>query len=88
MALARVSWLRSVLPLRPRHSTVMRPKALAPILVGLLLILHQDFWFWREVRPLVLGFVPIGLFWHLLLTLGASATMLLWVRSFPGPRAP
>ena len=26
--------------------------------------LHQDFWFWRTARPLVFGFLPIGLFYH------------------------
>ncbi len=34
-------------------------------LAGLLLyLLHQDFWFWREARPLVFGFLPIGLAYH------------------------
>jgi len=27
--------------------------------------LHQDVWLWSEARPLVLGFLPIGLFYHL-----------------------
>jgi hypothetical protein len=26
--------------------------------------LHQDLWFWREARPLVFGFLPIGLAYH------------------------
>ena len=26
--------------------------------------LHQDVWFWRTARPLVFGFLPIGLAWH------------------------
>ena len=26
--------------------------------------LHQDVWFWREARPLVFGFVPVGLAYH------------------------
>jgi hypothetical protein len=26
--------------------------------------LHQDFWFWREARPLVFGFLPVGLAYH------------------------
>jgi hypothetical protein len=29
-----------------------------------LYVLHQDYWFWDDVRPLVFGFVPIGLFYH------------------------
>ena len=32
--------------------------------VVLLYLLHQDFWFWRDARPLVFGFLPIGLFYH------------------------
>lgn len=30
------------------------------MLVALLYLLHQDFWFWREARPLASGFLPIG----------------------------
>lgn len=26
--------------------------------------LHQDFWLWRETRPLVFGFLPAGLAYH------------------------
>ena len=29
-----------------------------------LYLMHQDFWFWRTARPLVFGFLPIGLAWH------------------------
>jgi hypothetical protein len=32
--------------------------------VAALYVLHQDFWFWREARPLVFGFLPIGLAYH------------------------
>ena len=27
-------------------------------------LLHQDVWFWRAARPLVFGFLPIGLAYH------------------------
>jgi hypothetical protein len=27
-------------------------------------LLHQDLWFWREARPLVFGFLPVGLAYH------------------------
>ena len=40
-------------------------------------VLHQDFWFWRSARPLVFGFLPIGLFYHAAYTLASS--VLLWV---------
>ena len=32
--------------------------------VAALYVLHQDIWFWREARPLVFGFLPIGLAYH------------------------
>jgi hypothetical protein len=40
-------------------------------------LLHQDFWFWREARPLVFGFLPIGLFYHAAYCMLAS--LLLWL---------
>ena len=39
----------------------------------LLLILHQDNWFWTD-DTLVFGFMPIGLLWHALISIGASLT--------------
>mgnify|MGYP003119808574 FL=1 len=42
----------------------------------LLLILHQDNWFWTDGR-LVFGFIPIGLFWHACLSIAASFTWFL-----------
>jgi hypothetical protein len=38
--------------------------------------LHQDLWFWRTARPLVFGFLPVGLAYH-----GAyciAAALLMW----------
>ena len=32
--------------------------------VAILYLLHQDVWFWRTARPLVFGFLPVGLAWH------------------------
>lgn len=43
------------------------------ILVALLLVAHQDNWFWTDGR-LVMGFLPIGLFWHACISLAAAAT--------------
>ena len=34
------------------------------VLIGGLYLLHQDLWFWDDVRPLVFGFLPIGLAYH------------------------
>lgn len=42
-------------------------------LVVVLLILHQDNWFWND-DTLVFGFMPIGLLWHALISIGASLT--------------
>ena len=42
--------------------------------------LHQDVWFWREARPLVLGFLPIGLFYHAAFTVACSALLWLMVK--------
>jgi hypothetical protein len=43
-------------------------------------LLHQDVWFWRTARPLVFGFLPIGLFYHAVFCLLCSVVMVLLVR--------
>ncbi len=30
----------------------------------MLAVLHQDYWWWDSIDPLVLGFIPIGLAYH------------------------
>ena len=50
--------------------------AIATVLVLILYVLHQDFWFWRSARPLIFGILPIGLFYHAAFTLAAAALML------------
>jgi len=56
----------------------------AAILVIILYVLHQDFWFWRSARPLVFGFLPIGLFYHAAFTVGCALVMwLLVARAWP-----
>ena len=50
------------------------------LVTGLLYVLHQDFWFWRTARPLVFGFLPIGLFYHAAYTAGISLFMWFIVR--------
>lgn len=49
-------------------------------LVVALYFLHQDFWFWNSARPLMFGFLPIGLSYHLVYTLVISNVMWLLVR--------
>ena len=48
-------------------------------LVLLLLILHQDNWFWTDAT-LVFGFIPIALFWHACISMAAVATWFLATR--------
>jgi Protein of unknown function (DUF3311) len=50
------------------------------LLVAAVYVLHQDFWFWRQARPLLFGFMPVGLFYHVCYTLAVSMTMWLLVR--------
>lgn len=52
---------------------------LAWALVALLAILHYDFWNWND-RSLVFGFVPIGLFFQVLISIGAAIAWALVVR--------
>ena len=39
-------------------------RSLLVVAVAGLYALHQDVWFWREARPLVFGFLPVGLAYH------------------------
>jgi hypothetical protein len=50
--------------------------ALVTSITVLVYALHQDFWFWRTARPLVFGFLPIGLFYHAAYT--ALISVLMW----------
>lgn len=45
-------------------------------LVVLLIILHQDIWYWDDAR-LVGGIMPIGLFYHGCISLAAGITWFL-----------
>ena len=55
-------------------------KRVIPVLILLLVVLHQDFWFWHRYEPLVLGFLPIGLVWHVGISLASVVIALLAVR--------
>jgi hypothetical protein len=41
-------------------------------LIALLIVLHQDVWFWDD-RRLVFGFLPVSLAYHMALSLAAAA---------------
>jgi hypothetical protein len=34
------------------------------VVLLVLYLLHQDLWFWNHARPLVFGFLPVGLAYH------------------------
>ena len=56
----------------------MRSVAIAAVV--LLYLLHQDLWFWREARPLVFGFLPIGLAYHAAFTVASAGALWLLVK--------
>jgi len=43
------------------------------LLIAMLVILHQDFWYWDD-PTLIGGFCPIGLAYHMLLSVAACGT--------------
>ncbi len=47
-------------------------KKLVYLLIPLLVVLHQDFWWWHTHEPLIFGFIPIGLFHHVCISLAAA----------------
>jgi len=49
-----------------------RNRALMWTMFAVLVVLHHDWWFWSDGR-LVLGFLPIGLGYQMLISLAASA---------------
>lgn len=54
-------------------------KYVVAILVVTLIVLHQDNWNWDNDR-LLFGFLPIGLFYHACISIGASAVWLIAVK--------
>lgn len=50
-------------------------KRVVILLLVLLALLHQDFWWWNSIDPLIFGFMPIGLAYHIGVSLVAA---ILW----------
>lgn len=50
------------------------------VLILLYWALHQDLWNWRSIDPLAFGFLPVGLTYHALYTLGISLLMAFLVK--------
>jgi len=60
-------------------------RALLVLAVATLYALHQDVWLWRTARPLVFGFLPVGLFYHACYSVAAALLMWLLVSlAWPG----
>lgn len=47
-------------------------KRLVVVLVAILLVAHQDYWAWDRIEPLAFGFMPIGLTWHVGISIAAA----------------
>jgi hypothetical protein len=61
------------------HAASSRKRKLVWLAVGLLFVLHHDFWFWND-PSLVLGFLPIGLAYHLLFSVAAGGVWFAMVK--------
>jgi hypothetical protein len=60
----------------------MKPasKLVLTLLVIGVYLLHQDFWNWKEAKPLIFGFLPIGLAYHAGYSIVASILMAVLVK--------
>jgi uncharacterized oligopeptide transporter (OPT) family protein len=58
----------------------MKKRILLTLLVAAVYLLHQDFWNWKRIEPLVLGFLPVGLAYHVGFSILAAVTMAVLVR--------
>jgi len=58
----------------------MKKRLLLGSLVTLVYLLHQDFWNWHAVEPVVFGLLPIGLAYHVGFSILAAMTMAVLVR--------
>ena len=50
------------------------------LVVVVLYALHQDVWFWRTASPLLFGFLPIGITYHVGYTVAVTVLMSLLVK--------
>lgn len=55
------------------NPSLKRGRLIISALVILLIVLHQDNWNW-DSRTLVFGFIPLTLFYHVCISVAASAT--------------
>ncbi len=83
------------MPTTSSYKKKVRVMAVITIIVALL---HHDFWFWND-QTLVMGFMPIGLLYHMLFSIASAVlwatTMKIawpthieeWADEFDGPSA-
>jgi hypothetical protein len=50
------------------------------LLTVILIVLHQDWWNWNKVDPRLLGFMPVGLWYHAGFCVAAAILLALFVR--------
>ncbi len=55
-------------------------KKLVFVLVAVLAVLHQDFWWWHTYEPLVFGFIPVNLAHHVGISIASSVVAALAVK--------
>ena len=60
-----------------------RNRALMWIMFAALMVLHHDWWFWTDGR-LLFGFLPIGLGYHVLISV-AAGSLWAWAAFFAWP---
>lgn len=63
----------------PRPRRFVKTLALLALVVTVY-VLHQDFWNWQRIEPLVFGFLPIGLAYHAAYSILAACMMAVLVR--------
>ena len=62
-------------------------RTLTILCLAVFFALHQDFWLWREARPLFLGVLPAGLTYHAAYTLAACVVVGALARTAGGREA-
>ena len=67
-------------PRRPARRRTTGTLVLLTLAALTVLILRHDYWNWDTPYPLLLGFLPVGLWWQALVSLLACALMWLMVR--------
>lgn len=71
MALRTVAWIEGLV----YTAAFMTTRIALAVAIAVLYVLHQDLWFWGTARPLVFGFLPVGLAYHGLYCLASAVLM-------------